>query len=51
MQNQNPVFQDENLNAYFNTLPKTVQESIMQSGVKMYTVQDMQKFAEQYMGK
>lgn len=51
MHNQNPVFENEELNAYFNSLPKTVQESIMQSGVKMYTVQDMETFAKQYTGK
>ncbi|MBS5145478.1 MAG: hypothetical protein Q4A63_05795 [Butyricicoccus pullicaecorum] len=40
---------DSDLGRYFRTLPKNVQESIMQSGVVFHTEQDMRRCAEHFM--
>lgn len=39
---------DSDLGRYFRTLPKNVQESIMQSGVVFHTEQDMRRCAEHF---
>lgn len=40
---------DSDLGRYFRTLPKNVQESIMQSGVVFHTEQDMRRCAKHFM--
>lgn len=40
---------DSDLGRYFRTLPKNIQESIMQSGVVFHTEQDMRRCAEHFM--
>lgn len=37
---------NNDLGRYFRTLPKNVQENIMQSGVVFHTAQDMKRCAE-----
>lgn len=40
---------DNEMGRYFRSLPKNVQESIMQSGVVFHTEQDMRRCAECFM--
>lgn len=40
---------NNDLGRYFRTLPKNVQENIMQSGVVFHTEQDMRRCAEHFM--
>ena len=41
---------NSDLGRYFRSLPKNVQENIMQSGVVFHTEQDMRRCAECLMG-
>ncbi len=43
-------FTDE-MNNYFNSMPKSIQESIMQSGAKVNSVADMQAIVQQIQAK
>lgn len=38
------------MNAYFNTLPEAVKESIIQSGAKINSLADMKAIAEGFAG-
>lgn len=48
MHQQHEIFKDEDMRAYFNTLPKVVQEAVFQSGVNIQTKQQLQDFAARY---
>lgn len=48
---QHPIFEDEQLKTYFNTLPMSVQQAVIESGVSIQTVEDLHKFAEGYTTK
>ncbi len=39
------------MNSYFNSLPKMVQESIVQSGAKINSLKDLETVATQFTGE
>ncbi len=48
MHEQHHIFKDENMKAYFTSLPKVVQEAVFQSGVKINTMEELKDFASKY---
>ena len=46
-----PLFDDNAMKAYFETLPEAVREAVFQSGVKLNTLPELQAFAENYTNK
>ena len=51
-QKKSAPFQDDaELRQYFNTLPTSVQETLVQSGVQVQDVQELQQCVEKFMGK
>ena len=51
MPNQPNVMQDPNMKQYFDTLPPSVQETIMQSGVQVDSLEQLKACAENFMKK
>ncbi len=51
MNNQPNILQDPAMKAYFDTLPTSVQETILQSGMKVDTVEQLKACAEQFLKK
>ena len=54
MQNKTPYFPPDasnELNIYFNTLPKNVQETIIQSHSPINTLDELKSIAQNLMGK
>lgn len=48
MHSQHPIIKDEEMRAYFDTLPTVIQEAVYQSGVKINTLDDLKAFAQHY---
>ncbi len=48
MHQQHQIFKDENMRAFFNGLPKVVQEAVFQSGVKINSIDELKEFANRY---
>ena len=46
-----PFAADRAMQAYFNTLPKNLQEMFMQSGAKVSTEQELRQCVEQLRGR
>ncbi len=44
-------FDNPQLDSYFQSLPKMIQESIKQTDVKFYTVEELKAFAQKLMQK
>lgn len=47
----NPIIDNPELKQYFDSLPKAVQESIVQSGAKADTLEQLQQLADNFSGK
>lgn len=46
--NSKPEFQDESTREYFESLPTSVQETIIQSGVEIKSKEHLQELADNY---
>ncbi len=46
-----PFPNDAELRQYFNTLPASVQETLVQSGVQVQDLQELKQCAEKFIGK
>ena len=51
MPNQPKAMQDPAMKQYFDTLPTSVQETIVQSGVEVNSVEQLKQCAEHFMQK
>lgn len=47
----NPIFDNTQMKQYFDSLPKSVQESIVQSGAKADSLEQLQQLADNFSGK
>lgn len=46
---ENPLDNNAQLKAFFNTLPPSVQENMKQTGVQMHSVEELRQCAEHLM--
>ena len=51
MSNQPKAMQDPAMKQYFDTLPTSVQETIVQSGVEVNSVEQLKQCAEHFLQK
>lgn len=47
----NPIFQNADMKQCFDRLPIALQENILQSGIPMYSVDDIRDYAAQYQNR
>ncbi len=51
MSQNHPIFENEDLKTYFDSLAPVVQEAVFQSGVPIQSVEQLRRFAEGYTEK